>query len=330
MRALITGSAGFVGRHIEAELRSRGWDTAGVDLVPTATTFGCDAREIFRSETEVFALVVHCAFHVGGRAAIDGEPRLLARNLELDSAMFDWAVRTRQKRVLYFSSSAAYPIGLQSGGFGHALHEDNIDLSSFGQPDARYGWAKLTGEHLAAAARESGLKVTVVRPFSGYGEDQSEDYPFRAMVERAKARVDPFVVWGPGTQVRDWIHVDDVVAGALAVVESGTEDPVNLCTGIGTSMFELARMCCDAAGYKPEITPLPDKPTGVAYRVGDPSRFQQYWTPRVSIEEGVERAFRTKYATGGFISTPHPGEPSLVEHPAPFVVSDAAMRRLMQ
>lgn len=288
MRALVTGSDGFVGRHMVAELRGRGWDVLGVDLKS-----GGDARDIFRHGTNRFDLVVHCAFHVGGRVAIDGEPRLLARNLELDSLLFDWAVRTGQGRVLYFSSSAAYPVDLQNDlSKPYRLHEHFIlsDSRNVGRPDARYGWAKLTGEELAAAARLSGLDVTVVRPFSGYGEDQDDTYPFRAMVERARRREDPFVVWGPGTQVRDWIHIDDVVAGALAVAESGTDEPVNLCTGVGTSMLELAAMCCAEVGYSPEITPLVDKPTGVAYRVGDPTRFHQYWRPKVSIGQGVQRA----------------------------------------
>jgi nucleoside-diphosphate-sugar epimerase len=293
MRALVTGGAGFVGRHIVAELRSRGWTTRSIDLRPDPVTFGLDARDVFRNDQIVYDLVVHAAYHVGGRAAIDGEPRLLARNLELDAAMFDWAVRTGQRRVLYFSSSAAYPVRFQDGFeetrplSEHDIRFDHLDI---GNPDARYGWAKLTGEWLAQAARESGLPVTVVRPFSGYGGDQDDTYPFRAMVERARRREDPFVVWGPGTQVRDWIHIDDVVAGALAVAESGTDEPVNLCTGIGTSMLELADLCCKEAGYQPEITPLLDRPTGVAYRVGDPARFHQYWTPKVTLEEGVRRA----------------------------------------
>jgi nucleoside-diphosphate-sugar epimerase len=273
-----------------SELRDRGWDVDHVDLA-----HGRDVREVFRYETARYDLVVHCAFHVGGRAAIDGEPRMLARNLELDAAMFDWAARTGQGRVLYFSSSAAYPTDLQDDfATARPLREDDIRLDrlNIGRPDARYGWAKLTGEQLARAARESGLQVTVVRPFSGYGEDQDDTYPFRAIVERARRREDPFVIWGPGTQVRDWIHIEDVVAGALAVVESGTEEPVNLCTGVGTSMLELAGMCCEAVGYHPQFTPLVDKPTGVAYRVGDPARFHQYWTPKVSLDEGVARALR--------------------------------------
>lgn len=292
MRALVTGADGFVGRHMVAELRDRGWDVVGADVKS-----GVDARDVFRYEATRFDLVVHCAFHVGGRAAIDGEPRMLARNLELDAALFDWAVRTSQCRVLYFSSSAAYPVDLQSDlTKRHRLHEHFIlfDSRNAGRPDGRYGWAKLTGEELAAAARLAGLPVTVVRPFSGYGEDQDNSYPFRAIVERARRREDPFAVWGPGTQVRDWVHISDVVAGALAVVESGADDPVNLCTGVGTSILELASMCCAEVGYSPDLTPLPDKPTGVAYRVGDPTRFHRYWQPKVTLEEGVRRALESQ------------------------------------
>lgn len=291
MRALVSGSAGFVGRYMVTELQDRGWQVIGADIET-----GQDAREVFRHGSSRFDLVVHCAYHVGGRAAIDGEPRMLARNLELDAMLFDWAVRTGQGRVLYFSSSAAYPTDLQDDfATARPLREDDIrfgDRANIGRPDARYGWAKLTGEQLAAAARDAGLKVTVVRPFSGYGEDQDDSYPFRAIIERARRRDDPFVVWGPGDQVRDWIHIDDVVRGALAVVESGTTDPVNLCTGVGTSMLELAAMCCEQVGYSPTVTPLRDKPTGLAYRVGDPTRFHEHWVPKVSLAEGVARALR--------------------------------------
>lgn len=283
MKVLVTGCDGFIGRHMWRELAWRGHAVDACDL-----RNGRDALSLFESHADRYDLVVHCAYHVGGRAAIDGEPRLLARNLHLDAALFDWAARTRQGRVLYFSSAAAYPVDLQAG--LRVLREDDIHLGRPNTPDARYGWAKLTGEHLAAAARETGVPVTVVRPFSGYGEDQDDSYPFRAFVERARRREDPFVVWGPGTQVRDWVHVDDVVHAALAVAEAGTTDPVNLCTGIGTSMFDLARMVCAGAGYHPIVTPQPDRPTGVAYRVGDPGRMSRYWTAKVALDEGIRRA----------------------------------------
>lgn len=289
MRALVTGCSGFVGRHIIDALDRNGWATAGIDI-----TDGFDALDYFRSKSARWDLVVHAAASSPHRAAIDGEPQHFARNLQLDAAMFDWAVRTGQGRVLYLSSSAAYPIVLQDGEPEYALHEVNIRLKDVWQPDSVYGWAKVTGELLAAQARRAGLPVTVVRPFSGYGENQSEDFPFRALVERARRREDPFVVWGDGNQVRDWIHISDVIAGMLAVVESGTEDPVNLCTGVGTSMRDLAELACELVGYKPTFQFLTDKPAGVAYRVGDPARFHAIYKPTVSLADGVARALASK------------------------------------
>lgn len=301
MKALVTGSAGFVGRHMVRELEARGWDVDGWDLID-----GRDVRWLFTDgvHDQVYDLVVHLAFHVGGRAAIDGEPRLLAKNLELDSAMFDWAVRTGQRRVLYFSSSAAYPVGYQTGNAPYRLHENDMWLDqkvssalieAMGYmapllPDARYGWAKLTGEQLARAASEAGLPVHVVRPFSGYGEDQSLDYPFPSIV--ARGRKGDLTVWGPPGQTRDWIHIDDVVAGALAVVDADERRPVNLCTGVGTEMGALALDIAEYAGVEVRmpVTYLEDKPTGVMYRVGDPTRMQEIYQPKVSLDEGIRRA----------------------------------------
>jgi nucleoside-diphosphate-sugar epimerase len=286
--ALVTGSAGFLGRHFAAELTGRGYHVSGVDVVD-----GTDALDVFRTSDVTHDIVVHCAAVEPHRAAIDSQPTHLARNLLLDAAMFGWAVRTRQRRVLYVSSSSAYPIGHQQGGvWKPRLREFDVSLGNagIGTPDAGYGWAKVTGERMAAGARAAGVPVTVVRPFSGYGEVQDTRWPFGAFAERVRRREDPFVIWGSGEQVRDWVHVSDVVAAALAVVDSGTEDPVNICTGVGTSMLDLVTAMCGHVGYAPEIELLADRPAGVAYRVGDPTLLHRYYTPRVSLAEGVKRA----------------------------------------
>jgi nucleoside-diphosphate-sugar epimerase len=264
VKALVTGSAGFVGRHMVAELERRGchvWQSDVTDARPDG------ALEIFRYGSNVFDLVVHCAAQAPHRAGIDNQPAAMVYNQLLDAAMFDWAIRTKQRRILYFSSCAAL--------------DRNLD---------DYGWTKLTGERMAASARRTGVPVTVVRPYSGYGEDQGEDWPFRAFVERAKRHEDPYTIWGDGQQVRDWIHIDDVVNGALAVVESGTEDPVNLCTGIGTSMTDLAHMICREVGYEPDFEYRLDRPGGSAYRVGSPFELLRYYQPQVSLDEGIKRA----------------------------------------
>lgn len=280
MKVLVTGSAGFVGRHMVRALQERGYTVIGRDIVD-----GHDALDYFARMHETLDLVVHCAASEPHRAAIDGEAMHLIKNLHLDSAMFDWAVRTGT-RVLYLSSSAAYPVTLQNALLGHRLIEDDISASD---PDAAYGWTKLTGEKMAQAAGKH-IPVHIVRPFSGYGEDQDERWPFGAFIARAKRREDPFVIWGDGTQVRDWIHISDVVNGALAVVDADEREPVNLCTGVGTSMLDLVTLICEQVGYSPSIELRLDKPTGVAYRVGNPARFHHLYTPRVSLAEGVARA----------------------------------------
>jgi nucleoside-diphosphate-sugar epimerase len=295
VRALVTGSSGFLGSHFARDLEAHGHTVTRCD-----TRMGLDAMQVFTGRLmvgAVFDLVVHCAAIEPHRAAIDGKPMHLATNLALDAAMFDWAHRTGQGRVLYISSSAAYPTDRQ-GPAGGLLEEwmcGSTDLAAGyrSDPDAGYGWLKLTGEKMAADANAAGLPVHVVRPFSGYGETQGENWPFGAFAARARRRDDPFIIWGDGTQVRDWIHVSDVVHGALAVVEQDVREPVNLCTGVGTSMAELVGLFCDEAGYAPDIELRVDKPAGVAYRVGDPTLFHQIYKPVISLEEGVARALGT-------------------------------------
>lgn len=302
LRAMVTGDAGFIGRHMRAELEQRGWTVHGCDLKT-----GDDCRDVFRMDDTIYDLVVHCAYHVGGRAAIDGNSMLLALNLELDARLFDWAVRTGQKRVLYYSSSAAYPICLQTA--DAALHilgniydkarpwiplrEDMVDTQAWvRQPDARYGWAKLTGEQLADAARLAGLRVHVVRPFSGYGGDQDLTYPFPAILDRVLRG--ELSVWGPPGQYRDWVHVDDVIGCSLAVVDNDVEYPVNICSGVGVEMGDLAVRMAQIAGVvvPDEVTYLRDQPTGVMARVGDPTRMAEIYQPTVDLDEGIRRAIR--------------------------------------
>lgn len=324
MRALITGDRGFLGRHFTTELRRRGWEVYGLDVKASSSQ---DCRAYFRkylsrgadyqeANAGYFDLVVHCAAVVGGRETIERDPLATAESLSIDAEMFRWAAVARPGRVLYFSSSAAYPVDLQLGpspeqkdklaarkiymdfAKAYALREDAIwdycDCDPgprLSPPDEVYGWSKVTGELLADRLRATGVPVTVVRPFSGYGEDQDPSYPFRAILDRVKALEpgQPLELWC-GDCVRDWIHVDDLVAGALAVADSGTEEPVNLCTGEPTSFILLAQMMLRAAGKEAEIRPNPEAPQGVAYRVGDPTRMLRLYQPQVSLEEGIRRA----------------------------------------
>ncbi len=286
MRALVSGDAGFIGRTFTRRLRADGWDVTGFDIKT-----GTDARDWFPANEERFDLLVHAAALVGGRVAIDGDPLGIAGNMGVDHAALSWAVRTGTP-VLWFSSSAAYPTKLQARGIRRALVESDLSwrIGMVGMPDGTYGWSKVTGERMVEEARKLGAKVSVVRPFSGYGEDQDLDYPFPSFIQRAAQRLDPFPVWGDGQQVRDFIHVDDIYAACMKVVDSGTTDAVNLCTGLPTSFDTLATMVTHAAGYRPHVDHLLNKPVGVAYRVGDPHRMHRFHKPLVTLFDGIDRA----------------------------------------
>ena len=121
-------------------------------------------------------------------------------------------------RLLYASSSAAYPVDLQGKDGAVALKESDIQFGGrLGQPDMTYGWSKLTGEYLARIAHQHyGLHTACVRPFSGYGEEQDLSYPVPSIALRAAKREAPLTVWGSGLQGRDFVHIDDCIEAIAA------------------------------------------------------------------------------------------------------------------
>lgn len=298
-KALVTGSAGFLGnRFVEALLQRGDWYVVGVDprepwdfVLPNGRLHRllADMRDVMSDG--YFDLVIHCAAVVGGRSKIDGDPLALAVNLELDSRLMRWAAKNKPGRVVYISSSAAYPVMFQTGEIHTWLSEDRLDPWTIpGAPDQIYGWTKVVGEAMVRELRRQGVPVTVVRPFSGYGEDQDTDYPFPSFIERAKRRDDPFVIWGDGSQVRDFIHAQDLVNATLLLAEAGVDGPVNLCSGIATSFDTLAQMVCYEVGYDPAYKHVLGAPRGVSFRVGDPTLMSRYYRPKIGLIEGIRRA----------------------------------------
>ena len=279
MNILITGHKGFVGKYFWKKLDNGKNKLTGIDIKD-----GIDCRDFFKKSDTQFDLVIHLAAIVGGRETIENRPLAIADNFSIDSEFFQWCLKTKPKKVVYFSSSAAYPTYYQVEGNERKLSEDMADFSS--KPDMTYGWSKMVGEYLASFVDN----VYIFRPFSGYGKDQDLNYPFPMYVKRALEKQDPFEVWGPGTQTRDFIHIDDIVNAVITSLDNDPIGPINLGTGRSTSFLELAEMCMDAVRYRGKIVTRPEKPVGCMHRVSDNSKMLSFYTPKISLEQGIWEA----------------------------------------
>jgi UDP-glucose 4-epimerase len=310
VKVLITGGAGFVGRHFVKRLEKISKDITLVDdliqggggleiskwsVAPASFVqhLKQDCRKFFETDRTQYDLVIHLAAVVGGRMTIERNPLAVAEDLSIDACFWKWAIVTNPGHIISFSSSAAYPVHLQNEP-SRLLIESDIDFEKIiGVPDLTYGWAKLTNEYIGLiAAQKYGLKVASYRPFSGYGPDQSLSYPFPSICLRALERKGSadFEVWGSGLQKRDFIHIDDLVDAVMStysVIDDGTS--TNLCTGQGTSFVELAELACQIVGYSPKVHGQKDMPEGVFSRIGDPTKLNALgWNPKISLQQGVE------------------------------------------
>lgn len=284
MKILIAGSAGFIGQQLIRKYDNH--YVSDFDIV-----HGTDARDFFRTDDTKYDLVFNCAAVIGGRKGIEGQPLAVAVDLSIDAEYFNWIERTSPTHAVYFSSSAAYPTALQEGEFKTLLNEDDIDLKNIHLPDFSYGWSKLTGEYLAQFVTKT--KMHIFRPFSGYGETQALDYPFPSFIQRGKQKATPFEVWGDGSQVRDFIHIDDIVNAIDEAIRQDIQGPINLGNARATSFNQLAQEVMKQAGYTTPIKHLEAEPVGVSYRVCDNTKLLTFYTPKISLEEGIERALKS-------------------------------------
>lgn len=316
-KVLITGGAGFVGRHFTHRMLQLGYEVHCVDIVAPDTGgihidqgwplfdprgdknfhfYHEDCRNFFKQrQDDDFDYVFHLAAMVGGRMMIENNPLAVADDLSIDSEYWQWAKKAKPAKTINFSSSAAYPIKHQRSEGYLLLKEDMIAFDhDIGMPDMSYGWAKLTCEYLARLAYEKhGLKSVTYRPFSGYGEDQDMSYPFPSICKRVldNKGAPEISVWGTGKQMRDFIHISDCVEGVIHTMDKIDDgSALNLSTGIYTSFIEFAQLAAEVLGFNTTVKGTSNTPEGVFARGGDTTKQNQLgFQYQISFRQGVER-----------------------------------------
>jgi GDP-L-fucose synthase len=318
-KILITGGCGFVGRHFIQRLLPQGHEIHCVDIMEPLSGaiepklwplfqpleydnfhfYSEDCRDWFKRVQDTdFDYAFHLAAMVGGRAMIENNPLAVADDLSIDAEYWQWAVKAKPKKTIVFSSSAAYPIHLQRPDHYILLKEDMISFDEkLGMPDLTYGWAKLTHEYCARLAYEKhGIKSVAYRPFSGYGEDQDDTYPFPSICKRVLANqgASEIGVWGTGRQMRDFIHIDDCISGVLHTMDQVDDgSAINLSTGIFTSFVDFVQTAADILGFQPEVKGTSNTPEGVFARGGDTQLQEKLgFTDKRSFREGIGAALK--------------------------------------
>ena len=307
-QVLVTGGASFIGSHLVDALLERGAQVRVVDdlssgrLANVAHVLNegqiefveADLRDpgVTRDAVRDRSIVFHLAADHGGRGYVDLHQAGPASNLFLDGLVFWEALQAGVEKVVFASSGCVYPNFMQSNPDEEVyLTEDLVKPPH--DADNMYGWAKLMGElTLQAYHREHGLKAASCRYFTVYGPRGVENHAVIAMIARAFLGLDPFEVWGDGTQVRNWTYIDDIVSGTILAAEKiddGTA--VNLGTMERIRVIDAAREVLRYTGRQAEIRLLPDMPTGPLNRVADNSLARELlgWEPQVPFMEGLHR-----------------------------------------
>lgn len=330
---LVTGGASFIGSHLVDRLVEKGAKIRVVDDFSsgqishlaqhveheTIEVVEGDLRDsaVVRRATDGMSVVFHLAADHGGRGYVDIYQAGPASNLMLDGLVFWNAVQSGVEKVVFASSGCVYPNFIQSN-VNEELYLTEDQVAAPYDADNMYGWAKLMGElTLQAYHKEHGLGAASCRYFTVYGPRAKENHAVLAMIARAFVEQDPFDVWGDGTQVRNWTHVDDIVKGTILAAENiddGTA--INLGTMERITVLTAAESVLEMSGHGAKINFLPDMPTGPLNRVADNALAQKLlgWAPEIKFQDGLQRTLDWYFATkskeevarvleaGGFIS----------------------------
>jgi GDP-4-dehydro-6-deoxy-D-mannose reductase len=280
--ALVTGSAGFVGRQLVPLLTSHGYDVVGVDRAGTPAIDLLDRVALARVISERQPTHV---FHLGGLLRAPDYAALYEANVIATAHLLE-ALKP-PVRVVVASSSAVY---------GTAAADVRIDESRVPAPLTHYAASKLAQEAVALQAFHArALHVVITRSFNVVGPGQPASLAAGAFAEqlaRAERSPQPTFETGDLTALRDFIDVRDVATGMLAAVERGTAGQIyNLCSGVARPVSDCVDALVRAVKVKIARTEVAQRShtQALTAQVGSPDKLKQTtgWKPAIPFEQSM-------------------------------------------
>lgn len=305
MSCVVTGGSGFVGTHMVRALLAQGARVRvplnrrplvepdpRVEIVHGDLTNQETCRRVFEGAQRVF----HCAGAVSAAGVTATNPMsAITANLTLTANVLEGAWAVGVERVQIFGSSTGYPVS------DHPIREDEMWSGPTHPSYFGYGWMRRYLERMGEFVHQKAgsTKVVLVRPTATYGRHDNFDpltgHVIPALIRKAVAGMKPFEVWGTGDEIRDFLHIEDLVRGCILAMEAlPTCDPVNIGYGKTTTIREVVEIILEAAGHDADLRFDASKPTTIPVRMVDCDKARHLlgFEPRISLREGLTDTVR--------------------------------------
>ena len=293
----VAGHRGLVGGAVWRALEATGFTTligrssADLDLRDRAAVFA------FFDEMRPTYVIVAAA-KVGGILANDTYPAdFISDNLRIQVNVLDAAAEHGVERLLFLGSSCIYPrLAPQP------IPEDALLTGALEPTNAAYAVAKIAGiAQVQALRKQHGRRYVSAMPTNLYGPGDNFDlktsHVLPALIRRfheATQRGDSSItLWGSGTPRREFLHVDDLAAACLFLLEHyDGDEPVNVGVGTDVSIRDLAELVMSITGFRGEIGWDMSKPDGTPRKLLDVSRLTGLgWTATIPLEDGIRSTY---------------------------------------
>jgi len=293
---LLIGGNGFIGTHVADMLVREGHRVTVLDR-SACRSVNADACRHFQGELTDKGLldralqgvdsVVHLAGSgTPGTSGQDPEEDIRRNLLPLFPLLE--AMRARKvSRLVYFSSGGAIYSGQSAAPFR--------ELTPLG-PRTSYGVLKVAAEHyLQIEARNSGLRLTIMRPSNPFGPYQNKigvQGVIGTMLWRV-ARQEPIEIWGDGTVRRDYVYVTDVAGFCVSALARDITGVFNVGSGKAHSLNEVIATICGVTGTLPDVRYMPGRACDAPLNWLDCSAAEREtgWTAQFGLEDGIARTW---------------------------------------
>lgn len=289
-RVWVAGSRGLVGSAMLRRLRDE-----NCHLIADPHRDDLDLRDANKTRDFIDAakpdVIILAAAKVGGIADNAANPTAFYHdNLAIQNAVINGAAQTGVQKLVFLGSSCIYPrLCLQP------IMEEYLKTGDLEPTNESYARAKIAGIEQIQDLRARGHDYIAVMPCNLYGANDhfmggDRPHVIPALMHKIYQATDRLDVWGTGTPLREFLHVDDVADGILHALRFYSDSqPLNIGSGMEISIADLVTLLCDIAAFKGQIIFDPTKPDGTPRKILDSSRMRALgWIPSIPLREGLE------------------------------------------